>query len=94
MTSTIKNKTRITEKQISNLTKIILIKEKNLNEAELDFYYLSSPSELEKKINLIGLNNYHPIEYSNIYFKVSDYEKIQNKISNLENSNGKKIQKK
>ena len=94
MTSAIKNKTRITEKQISNLKKIILIKEKNLNEAELDFDYLSSPAELEKKINLIGLNNYQPIKYSNIYFKISDYEKIQNEISNLENSNGKKIQKK
>ena len=34
---------------------------------ELDFYYLSSPVELEKKLNLIGFNNYQPIKYSNIY---------------------------
>ena len=93
-TSAIKNKTRVIEKQILNLNKIILVQEKNINEAELDFYYLTSPIELEKKINLIGLNNYQPINYSNIYFKISDYNKIHNKISNLNNLNGKKIQKK
>ena len=46
ITSVIKNKTRILEKQISNSQKLIIIKEKNINEAELDFYYLSSPAEL------------------------------------------------
>ena len=93
-TSAVKNKTRIIEKQILNLNKIILVQEKNINEAELDFYYLTSPIELEKKINLIGLNNYQPIKYSNIYLKISDYNLIHNKISNLDNLNGKKIQKK
>ena len=93
-TSVIKNKTRVIEKQISNLKKIILVKEKNVNEAELDFYYLTSPEELEKKLNLIGLNNYQPIKYSNIYFNISDLTEIKNKFSNLNNFNGKKIQKK
>ena len=94
ITSAIKNKTRIIEKQISSLHKIILIKEKNINEAELDFYYLSSPAELEKKLNLLGFNDYQPIQYSNIFFDISDLSKIQNKISNLNNINGKKTQKK
>ncbi len=93
-TSAIKNKTRVIEKQITNLNKIILIKEKNINEAELDFHYLTSPVEIEKKINIIGLNNYQPIKYSNIYLKISDYNIIHNKISNLNNLNGEKIQKK
>jgi len=93
-TSVIKNKTRVIEKQISNLNKIILVKEKNVNEAELDFYYLTSPEELEKKLNLIGFNNYQPIKYSNIYFNISDLTEIKNKFSNLNNLNGKKIQKK
>ena len=93
-TSAIKNKTRLIEKQTLNLNKIILIKEKNINEAELDFYYLTSPTELEKKINLLGLNNYQPIKYSNIYLKISEYNKIHNKISNLNNLNGKKKKKK
>ena len=94
ITSAIKNKTRIVEKQISYLYKDILIKEKNVNETELDFFYLTSPTELEKKLNLIGLNNYKPIQYSNIYFNISDLSKIQNKISNLNNLNGKKIKTK
>jgi hypothetical protein len=93
-TSVIKNKTRVIEKQILNLKKIILAKEKNVNEAELDFYYLTSPEELEKKLNLIGFNNYQPIKYSNIYFNISDLTEIKNKFSNLNNFNGKKIQKK
>ena len=94
LTSVIKNKTRILEKQISNLHKLILIKEKNINEAELDFYYSSSPAELEKKLNLLGFNDYQPIKYSNIYFDISDFSKIQNKLYNLNNINDKKIQKK
>ena len=93
-TSVIKNKTRVIEKQILNLKKIILAKEKNVNEAELDFYYLTSPEELEKKLNLIGFNNYQPIKYSNIYFNISELTEIKNKFSNLNNLNGKKIQKK
>ena len=32
-----------------------------LMRAQLDFYYLSSPAEIEKKLNIIGLNNYQPI---------------------------------
>ena len=94
ITSIIKNKTRILEKQISNLQKLIVIKEKNINETELDFYYLSSPAELEKKLNLLGFNDYQPIKYSNIYFDISDFSKIQNKLSNLNYTNDKKIQKK
>ena len=93
-TSIIKNKTRVIEKQIKSLNNIILIKEKNVNESELDFYYLSSPIEIEKKLNLIGLNKYQPIKYSNIYFDMSDFTTIQNKFSNLNSSNGKKIKKK
>ena len=94
ITSVIKNKARVLEKQISNLKKNVLMKEKNVNEAELDFYYLSSPVELEKKLNLIGLNNYQPIKYSNIYQNFNELNKIQNKLSNLNKLDGKKTQKK
>tara|TARA_Y200000002_G_scaffold337348_1_gene306045 strand:- start:41 stop:379 length:339 start_codon:yes stop_codon:yes gene_type:complete len=94
ITSSIKNMTRAIEKKISILNTAVLLKEKNFNEAELDFNYLTSPAELERKLNLIGLNDYQPIKYSNIYFDISDLTSIQNKISNLKNLNGKKIQKK
>ena len=90
-TSAIKNRTRIIEKQISHLNNKILLKKKDFNEAQLEFYYLSSPAEIEKKLSLIGFSNYQPIKYSNIFFKISDFDNIQNKFSNLKNLNEKKI---
>jgi hypothetical protein len=94
VTSIIKNKTRVIEKNISNLSKIILIKTKDINEAQLDFHYLTSPAEIEKKLSIIGFDNYKPIKYSNIFFDISDFTEIQNKISNLKNVDEKKTQKK
>ena len=92
-TSTIKNKTRVIEKNISNLTTKIYIKTKDFNEAQLDFHYLTSPAEIEKKLSIIGFDNYLPINYSNIFFDISDFTEIQNKISNFKNIDEKKIQK-
>ena len=94
LTSTIKNKTRVIEKNISNLTTKIYIKTKDFNEAQLDFHYLTSPAEIEKKLSIIGFDNYLPINYSNIFFDISDFTEIQNKISNLKNIDEKKTQKK
>ena len=94
ITSTIKNKTRVIEKNILNLSKITLIKTKDINEAQLDFHYLTSPAEIEEKLSIIGSDNYQPIKYSNIFFNISDFTEIQNKISNLKNINEKKIQNK
>jgi hypothetical protein len=93
ITSVIKNKTRVIEKQISNYKVKILLKKKDINEAQLDFHYLTSPAEIEKKLSMIGLNDYEPIKYSSIFFDISDFTKIQNKISNLKNKN-EKIKKK
>mgnify|MGYP001361897713 FL=1 len=94
VTSTIKNKTRVIEKNISNLTTKIFIKTSDINEAQLDFEYLTSPAEIEKKISIIGFDNYQPIKYSRIFFDISDFIEIQNKISNLKNIDEKKTQKK
>ena len=94
VTSTIKNKTRVIEKNISNLSTKIIIKTKDINEAQLDFHYLTSPAEIEKRLSMIEFNNYQPIKYSSIFFNISDFTKIQNKISNLKNIDEKKTQKK
>ena len=94
VTSIIKNKTRVIEKNISNLSKIILIKTKDISEAQLDFHYLTSPAEIEKKLSIIGFDNYKPINYSKIFFDISDFTEVQNKISNLKKLHEKKIQKK
>ena len=90
LTSAIKNKTRIIEKQIIQLNNKILLQKKDFNEAQLEFYYLTSPAEIEKKLSLIGFSNYQPIKYSNIFFKISDFDNIQKKFSNLKNLNEKK----
>ena len=93
-TSAIKNKTRVLEKKISNLNTKILLKNKDLNETQLDFYYLTSPAKIEKKLKMIGFDTYKPIKYSNIFFDINDFTKIQNKISNLNRQNEKETQKK
>ena len=82
-TSAVKNETRILEKKITNLSNDILLKRKDINETQLDFYYLSSPKEVEKKLNIIGFNDYSPILNSKIFLNISDFTKINNKISNL-----------
>ena len=94
VTSTIKNKTRVIEKNISSLTTNVIIKSKDVNEAQLDFHYLTSPAEIDKKVDIIKSDNYQPIKHSRIFFDISDFTEIQNKISNLKNINEKKIQKK
>ena len=92
-TSTIKNKTRIIEKKIISLKKDILPKKNSISEAQLDFYYLTSPAKIEKKLNLIGFDNYEPIKYSKIFLNISDYEKFYYKITKLKYLDEKKIQK-
>ena len=89
-TSAIKNKTRIIEKEISHLNNKILLKKKDFNEAQLEFYYLSSPAEIEKKLSLIGFSNYQPIKYSNIFFDISEFTKLHSKISDIKKFNEKK----
>ena len=83
ITSAVKNETRILEKKITNLSNDILLKRKDINETQLDFYYLSSPKEVEKKLNIIGFNNYSPISNSKIFLNILDFTKTNNKISNL-----------
>ena len=93
ITSTIKNKTRVIEKKILNLNIKILKKQNDINEAQLDYDYLSSPLEIEKKLGIIGYDNYQPIKHSNIFFDISVFNRLKNKTSTLKNLNEKKIKK-
>tara|TARA_Y100000996_G_scaffold370752_1_gene318585 strand:+ start:2356 stop:2694 length:339 start_codon:yes stop_codon:yes gene_type:complete len=94
ITSVIKTKTRIIEKQISKLEKNIFIKKKNLHEIQIDFYYLSSPRNISKKLTNFDDLNYKPMKHSNIYLSFEDYLKDQTKITFSKKTNEKKIQKK
>ena len=51
ITSAIKNETRLIEKKnIKSKRESFVLKEQDVNETQLDFYYLTSPAEIEKKI--------------------------------------------
>ena len=81
-TSIIKNETRKIEKNIYQLNKKISQKEKNLNESQLDFFYLTSPSMIEKKIENLDIEQYLPMEYSKIFLSILNFNKLQNKYAN------------
>jgi hypothetical protein len=92
-TSIIKNQTRIIEKKLYKINKEISLKEKDINESQLDYYFLTSPSELEKKIKVLGQINYLPIKNSKIFFSFSDLIKINKKISVFNKPYEKKTKK-
>lgn len=94
ITSLVKNQSRIIEKQIKGLNINIIAKEKNISEAEMEFSYLSSPNEIEKKFNSGDLEKFEPIKYSNIFFDVNNFNTLEKKLSNLINLDEKKISKK
>ena len=87
VTSIIKNQTRETEKKILNLSKIIKKKEKDLNESQLDFTYLSSPSIIHDKIKLIDNEKYVTMEYSKIFLSMSSFLDLQNRLAIQRNQN-------
>ena len=93
-TSIIKNQTREIEKKIYNISNKIFLKEKDLNESQLDFFYLTSPSIIERKIEHLDYNHYFPMEYSNIFLSMNNFLGLKNKLAIQKIPNEKKIQKK
>ncbi len=81
LTSFVKNQTREIEKKIYSKYKTINIKEKDFNESQLDFYYLTSPFILEDKIEAFLNIEYSPLNHSKIFFDISDFLNLQNKLA-------------
>ena len=94
ITSLVKNQSRIIEKQIKGLNINNIAKEKNISEAEMEFSYLSSPNEIEKKFNSGDLEKFEPIKYSNIFYDIHDFNTLEKKLSNLIIIDEKKTRKK
>ena len=94
VTSTIKNQTRIIEKDIYKIDRRVVFIEKDLNETELDYFYLSSPYYLTKKINNLSYVEYVPMDFSRIYLNFFEFNNAKNKITILNKANEKKIKKK
>jgi len=93
ITSIIKTQTRILEKKIHKYEQKLAIVEKDLYETQLDYFYLSSPSYLSKKIIDLTFIEYLPMEFSRIYPSYLDFNNAQKNISTLKKINEKKIQK-
>ena len=92
-TSVIKNQTREIEKKIYNLSGVILSKEKDFNESQLDFFYITSPLMIEKKIKHLDNNNYISMEYSKIFLSMTDFINLDTKYAIQEIENEKKTKK-
>ena len=88
-TSIIKNQTREIEKDIYDLNKLIHQKEKDFNETQLDFYYLTSPSYIEKQIKHLDNKKYIAMEFSKIFLDLSSFINLQNKFVTKDYQNEK-----
>ena len=80
-TSIVKNKTRVIEKNIEQYNKKISKIEKNLYESQLDFYYLTSPSLLKKKLEFLSDEKYIHMGFSKIYLNFDAFLKNQKKLT-------------
>ena len=94
ITSAIKNQTRIIEKNIYKIDRKIAVIKKDLYETELDYFYLSSPNILSKKIKDFAFIEYVPMDFSRIYLNYKDFSDSQKKITILKLDNEQKTQKK
>ena len=83
LTSFLKNETRIIEKNINSIKLNINNLQKKIYEAKIEYHYLSSPANLEKKIKLLG-TDYIPISKSNIYQNLDEFLVEQKKMSKIE----------
>ena len=94
VTSGIKNQTRIIEKSIYKIDRKIVAIEKDLHETQLDYFYVSSPGYLSKKIKQLDFIEYMPMDFSRIYLNYTDFTDSQKKITILKIKNEKKTKKK
>ncbi|OUX54333.1 MAG: hypothetical protein CBE47_01095 [Pelagibacteraceae bacterium TMED287] len=92
-TSIIKTQTRLIEKNINSNKRSISLLENEIYESQLDFYYLTSPDYLEKKIIEYSNDEYLSIKFSEIYFTLNQFlEEKKSTVKFIKNE--KKVQKK
>ena len=78
-TSFIKNKTINIEKDIKKLKKEITVLEKELNNAKVDFVYLSSPEKLKKNYSKLSQNKYYSFDHSRFFLSTDQFLKYNSK---------------
>ncbi len=72
-TSSVKHKTRNLEKKINSVNKEILILKKQLNDAETDFAYLSSPEQLKKHLIILKKKSYSTYDHSRMFLSTDEF---------------------
>ena len=82
------------EKSIYKIDRKIAAIEKDLHETQLDYFYVSSPGYLSKKIKELAFIEYMPMDFSRIYLNYTDFTDSQKKITTLKIKNEKKTKKK
>ena len=93
LTALIKTQTRIIEKNIYSHQIKISELNNNIYEAQLEYFYLSSPENLSNKILEYSDDEYMSINFSKIYFSIEDFKKERRKTTEKV-LNDKKIQEK
>ena len=78
-TSIIKNQTRLIEKNIYKHEKKISNLKNSVYEAQLDYYYLSSPEIISNNLIEYSDTEYSSIKYSKIYFSLNQFLDSQTK---------------
>ncbi len=94
VTSAIKTQTRLIEKKIFKIDQKITSVKKDLHETQLDYFYLSSPASLSKKIKELDFIEYSPMDFSRMYLNLEDFVNLQKKITTLKRNYEKKTEKK
>ncbi len=72
-TSSVKHKTRNLEKKINSVNKEIVILKKQLNDAETDFAYLSSPEKLKENLIILRKQGYSIYDHSRIFLSTDEF---------------------
>ena len=75
----VKNKTRILEKDIKRLNIEISVLQKQLNEAQIEFVYLSSPEKLKIILDKSKDTTYSSFDRSRIFLSTADFENLNKK---------------
>ena len=73
----VKNKTRILEKDIKRLNIEISVLQKQLNEAQIEFVYLSSP----EKLLTLNKKSYSNYDFSRIFLSTEEFINFSSKQS-------------
>ena len=72
-TSIVKNNTRNIEKNIEKLVREISLLERELEDAKIDFIYLSTPEKLREKLTDLTNTKYLSYDYSRIFLSTKDF---------------------